>query len=216
MIPALLTAIASLRPAFSRQQSFTLVAALLIGLLFCGKYTALTLIFLQVSQLLPGVLKRYWSLPALLARRRWSCQMLIVLYLEFLRARFATGFIVADVTHTTTQGRHQQQRHLRPNPRYRKHEQNQSKFLAGNSALTLAFVTTEQTDTTQAAWVFGLGALLLRPSRADGSERATLRRAISTVVQSAPSCPRQCSLSMIAAQTMPQQSIMPSAPGTTI
>jgi len=182
MIPAFFSAVESLRPAFSRQRSYALVGALLAALLLCGKYTTLTELFLQLGALLPGVVSRYWSLPKMLARRRWSSQMLMVLYLEFLRSHFSQGFIVADVTHTLTQGLHQQARHFRPNPHYRKHEQNQSKFLAGNSALTLAFVTRQQTASGPIEWVFGLGCQLLRPSRSNGSEQAMLRRAIGSVV----------------------------------
>jgi hypothetical protein len=181
MIPALFSAFEALRPAFSRQRSYYLVTALLTGLIFSGKYTTLTLVFLQLDTLLPGVVHRYWSLPALLARRRWNCQELIVLFLRFVLEKLPGGYLLADVTHTVTQGRHQQGRHFRPNPKYRKHQQNQSKFLAGNSALSLAYVAHEQTRSGLVQWVFGLGCLLLRPSRRSGSESAMLRRAIMAI-----------------------------------
>jgi len=181
MLPAVQSVLDALRPAFSRQRSFTLVAALLVALLFAGKYTTLTTLFLQLDVLLPSLVNGYWSLPKMLARRRWDCQQLIVLFLRFLIERLPDGMLLADVTHTTTQGRKQQGRHLRPNPHYRKCNQNQSKFWAGNSALSVAYAATEQTLSGLRHWVFGLGCLLLRPSRRCGSEPAMLRRAISAI-----------------------------------
>lgn len=183
MFPALFSAISALRPAFSRQRSFTLVAALLLSLVFAGKYTTLTTLFLQLNVLLPGAVVRYWSLPKMLARRSWSTEDLIVLFLRFLRRIFPNGYLLADVTHTTTQGLRQQARHFRPNPHYRKHQQNQSKFLAGNSALSLAFVVPEQLFSGLSTWVFGLGCLLLRPSRKRDSEQSVLRRAIRRIAE---------------------------------
>jgi hypothetical protein len=184
MIPAVYSVLDALRPAFSRQRSFTLVAALLMALMTAGKYTTLTSLFLQLRVLLPSQVSRYWSLPKSLARRRWEPQQLIILFLRFLLEHLpesASGYLLADVTHTTTQGRKQQARHLRPNPHYRKKNQNQSKFWAGNSALSLAYVLTEHTLSGLNHWVFGLGCLLLRPSRRTGSETAMLRRVIAAI-----------------------------------
>ena len=181
MIPAVQSVLDALRPAFRRQRSFQLVAALLVALLFAGNYTTLTTLFLHLDVLLPSLVNRYWSLPKMLARRRWEPQQLIILFLRFLVERLPDGMLLADVTHTTTQGRKQQGRHLRPNPHYRKRNQNQSKFWAGNSALSIAYAATEQTLSGLRHWVFGLGCLLLRPSRRSGSEKAMLRRAISAI-----------------------------------
>jgi hypothetical protein len=181
MIPAVQSVLDALRPAFSRQRSFMLVAALLVAFVVAGKHTTLTTLFLELDVLVPSLVTRYWSLPKMLARRRWDCQQLIILFLRFLIERLPDGFLLADVTHTTTQGRHQQARHLRPNPHYRKNYQNQSKFWAGNSALSIAYVATERTLSGLTQWVFGLGCLLLRPSRRSGSETATLRRAITAI-----------------------------------
>ena len=181
MIPAVHSVLDALRPAFRRQRSFQLVAAVLVAFLFAGKDTTLTTLFLQLEVLVPSLVKRYWSLPKMLARRQWDPQQLIILLLRFLIERLPDGMLLADVTHTTTQGRKQQGRHLRPNPHYRKSNQNQSKFWAGNSALSLAYAATEQTLSGMRQWVFGLGCLLLRPSRRSGSEAAMLRRAISAI-----------------------------------
>lgn len=181
MIPAVQSALDALRPAFSRQRSFTLVAALLVALLFAGKYTTLTALFLNLDALLPGHVARYWSLPKMLARRRWCCRHLAVLFLRFLIEQLPGGYLIADVTHTTTQGRRQQARHFRPNPHYRKRQQNQSKFLAGNSALSMAYIVTERATSGIRHWVFGLGCLLLRPGKRTGSETMTLRRTIAAI-----------------------------------
>jgi hypothetical protein len=181
MIPAVLPLLDALRPAFKRQRSFTLVAAVLVALMHAGKYTALTELFLDLQVLVPQHVARYWSLPKLLARRRWECQVLIILMLRFLMQRIPGGILLADVTHTTTQGKRQQGRHLRPNPQYRLGNQNQSKFWAGNSALSIAYAVTSRTLSGVRTWVFGLGCLLLLPSRRSTSEPAMLRRVIAAI-----------------------------------
>jgi len=186
MIPALSSALDCLRPAFSRERSFRLVTALLMGMIFSGKDTTITWMFLHLQELLPGVIARYWSLPKSLARRRWDSTTLITLWLRFLMGQLPDGWLLADLTHTTAQGRKQQDRHYRPNPKYRKGQQNQSKFLAGNSILSLAYVAGESLLSGVRLWVFSLGGVLLKPQKKSSgrrgeSEQTLLRRVIVAI-----------------------------------
>ncbi len=104
-------------------------------------------------------------------------------FLGFLLAIFPNGRIIADVTHTTTQGKKQAARGFRKNPHYRKGYQNQSKFLAGNDILSLALVVDEAQENGRIQrYCFALGGILLRLTNKRRGEKQTLVRAIERII----------------------------------
>jgi hypothetical protein len=114
---------------------------------------------------------------------RWQVEDLIAAFAEFLLTIFANGRFIADVTHTTTQGKKQAARSFRKNPHYRKGYENQSTFLAGNDVLALAFLAdgTQENKRIQ-RYCFALGGVLLRLSNKKRREKQSLVRAIERIV----------------------------------
>jgi len=138
---------------------------------------------LSLSAFAPDAVKRYWSLEQVLRRRSWKVEDLITAFFHFLWAIFPNGRVVADVTHTTTQGKKQANRSFRPNPHYKKGYQNQSKFLAGNDILSLAFIVDVRAENGRITrYCFALGGLLLRMSNKKRGELPTLLQAIERIV----------------------------------
>ncbi|TAE20578.1 MAG: hypothetical protein EAZ92_17820 [Candidatus Kapaibacterium sp.] len=134
----------ALRPVFPRLRTYQLVSGILLGVMLSQGDTTMTAVYLSLGSIFPDAVKRrYWSLEQVLRRRTWQVEDLLAAFAGFLLAQFPDGSFIADVTHTTTQGKHQAARSFRKNPHYRKGYQKQSKYLAGNDILSLAFVSTE-------------------------------------------------------------------------
>jgi hypothetical protein len=125
----------ALHPVFTRSVSYRLVCGILVGMMLAQSDTTLTNVYLSLTAFAPDAVRRYWSLEQVLRRRSWQVEALITAFAKFLFATFASGRFIADVTHTTTQGKHQAARGFRKNPHYHKGYENQSKFLADNDVL---------------------------------------------------------------------------------
>ncbi len=173
----------ALRPVFTRSASYRLICGILVGMLLAQGDTTLTNVYLSLTAFAPDAVRRYWSLEQVLRRRTWEVEDLIAAFASFLLAIFANGRFIADVTHTTTQGKHQAARGFRKNPHYRKGYENQSKFLAGNDVLSLAFVADETQENGRIQrYCFALGGILLRLSNKKRGEKQSLVRAIERIV----------------------------------
>lgn len=173
----------ALRPVFTRAATHRFVCGIILGLILAQGDTTLTNVYLSLNACIPDVVKRYWSFEQVLRRRSWQVEDLIAAFLGFLLTVFPHGRIIADVTHTTTQGKKQANRRFRPNPHYKKGYQNQSKFLAGNDILSLALmVDTHAENGRMTRYCFALGGLLLRIANKKRGELPTLVRAIERIV----------------------------------
>ncbi len=166
------------RTAFPRQKSYAMFVAVMLGFLKCSTEKYLTQLYLASVDISRTKVSRYWSLCKFFSRRQWSVLDLMKSFLVVLLQEFNDYRIIVDATPTTTQGGRQQWRHYRPNSHYRKGYENQSKFLAGNSALSVAVVGLQQTLCGERCWTFPLGAVLLKPSNRKHQERATAVRTI--------------------------------------
>ena len=90
---------------------------------------------------------------------------LIAVFAGFLLATFTNGRLIADVTHTTTQGKHRAALGFRKNQHYHKGYRDQSKFLTGNDALSLACLADEMQENGRIQhYYFALGGILRRLS----------------------------------------------------
>ncbi len=110
----------ALRPVFTRVATHRLVCGIVLSLILAQGDTTLTNVYLSVNAFMPDAVKRYWSFEQVLRRRSWQVEDLIAAFLGFLLTVFPHGRIIADVTHTTTQGKKQANRRFRPNPHYKK------------------------------------------------------------------------------------------------
>ena len=174
---------AALRPVFSRSASYRLVCGILLGMMLAQGDTTLSNVYLSLTAFAPDAVRRYWSLEQVLRRRSWQVEDLIAAFLGFLLRIFPQGRIIADVTHTTTQGKKQAARGFRKNPHYQKGYQNQSKFLAGNDILSIALLVDERAENGRITrYCFALGGILLRLANKRRGEKQTLWRAIERIV----------------------------------
>lgn len=174
---------AALRPVFSRSASYRLVCGILLGMMLAEGDTTLTNVYLSLTAFAPDAVRRYWSLEQVLRRRSWQVEDLIAAFLGFLLRIFPQGRIIADVTHTTTQGKKQAARGFRKNPHYQRGYQNQSKFLAGNDILSIALLVDERAENGRITrYCFALGGILLRLANKRRGEKQTLWRAIERIV----------------------------------
>jgi hypothetical protein len=183
LLPVCSSLFAALRPVFTRSATYRLVLGILVGMMLAAGDITLTNVYLSLTAYRPDAVRRYWSLEQVLRRRSWQVEDLIAAFLGFLLARFPNGRIIADVTHTTTQGKKQAARGFRRNPHYKKGYQNQSKFLAGNDILSLAFLADEpQENGHLERFCFALGGVLLRVANKKRGEKPTLVRTIERIV----------------------------------
>lgn len=183
LLPVCSSLFDALRPVFTRSASYRLVLGILLGMMLASGDTTLTNVYLSLTAYAPDAVRRYWSLEQALRRRSWQAHDLIAAFLGFLLAIFPNGRIIADVTHTTTQGKKQAARGFRKNPHYKKGYQNQSKFLAGNDVLSLALVADEKQENGRIQrYCFALGGILLRLTNKRRGEKQTLVRAIERIV----------------------------------
>jgi hypothetical protein len=183
LLPVCSSLFAALRPVFTRSATHRLICGILVGMMLSQGDTTLTNVYLSLSAFMPDAVRRYWSLEQVLRRRLWQVEDLITAFLKFLLAIFPHGRIIADVTHTTTQGKKQANRSFRRNPHYTKGYQNQSKFLAGNDILSLAFMVDEPSENGRITrYCFALGGLLLRVANKKRGEKQTLCQAIERIV----------------------------------
>lgn len=171
-----------MRPVFTRHRTYQLVCGILLGMILSTGDTTMTAVYLALGNVFPDAFQRYWSLEQVLRRRTWNVEDLMAAFAEFLLRLFPDGYFIADVTHTTTQGKHQAARGFRKNPHYRKGYQNQSKYLAGNDILSVAFISREAHQSGIRSWCFALGGVLVRMANKKFNEQATLVRTIERVV----------------------------------
>lgn len=170
--------LSSFRCVFSRQKSYAMFVAVMLGFLTSAAEKHLTCLCLSARLMAGTKVSRYWSFCKFFSRRRWSVIDLMKSFLVVLLQEFSDYRIIVDATPTTTQGRRQQWRHYRPNSHYRKGYENQSKFLAGNSVLSVALVGLQQAVCGEPNSTFPLGAVLLQPKKRKHQERATAVRTI--------------------------------------
>jgi len=168
----------SFRSAFRRARTFNLFVGVMVGFLCSSGDKYLTVLCRSARKALSPMIPRYWSLCKFFSRSGWQSTDLMNCFLAALQREFDTCRIIIDATSTTTQGRRQAWRHYRRNPHYTKSCDNQSKWLAGNSALSIAFVGLQQTLTGLQSFVFPLGAALLKPGSKQYSERRTAIRTV--------------------------------------
>jgi hypothetical protein len=168
----------SFRSVFSRQKTFVMFVAVILGFLGCATEKHVTQLCMSVRNIGGTKVGRYWSFCKFFSRRQWSVVDLMKSFLTVLLREFSDYRLIVDATPTTTQGRQQQWRHYRRNPHYKKCYDNQSKWLAGNSALSVAFVGIKQTSSGERSWTFPVGAVLLKPGSKAHNERATAVRTI--------------------------------------
>lgn len=166
------------KPAFRNTKTFQLFVAVMVGFLSTTGNKHLTTLCHKARQTMPAMMPRYSSFCKFFSRRRWNVIKVMNCFLTMLLMEFSDFRIVIDATSTTTQGRKQDWRHYRLNSHYRRSYDNQSKYLAGNSVLSVALIGIVDTPVGQQSFTFPLGAVLINTKNKRHNERNTAVRTI--------------------------------------